>query len=178
MKRLHIYILSLILLVGCASSESVLAEFDETATFDDYTTFVLCIDDLFVENTQYPNYDNNKVRELIAEEVEKQMIRTGHRTNVLSPQLQAGFQLIVEEKEATFRNCEQQDEYGYWEECTIDTIVYTEETLVVYVSDMERNQIIWQASIPCNMNKSVAKLPEYIAGLVEQAFNEYPKLVI
>lgn len=173
-----IYLAFSLLIVGCASTETVLAEFDETATFDDYTTFVLCIDDLFVENTQYPQYDNNLVRELLAKEVEKQMIRTGHKTNVLNPQLQAGFQLIVEEKEATFRNCEEQDEYSYWEECTMDTMVYTEETLVLYISDMQRNQIIWQASIPCNMNKATVKLPEYVAGLVQMAFNEYPKVVI
>ena len=170
--------MSMILFFGCATTESVIAEFDETATFDDYSTFVLCVEDLFVENTQYPNYDNNRVRELLAEEVEKHMIKTGHRTNVLNPELQAGFELIVEEKEATFHNCEAQDEYTYWAECTIDTMVYTEETLVVYVSDMARNQIIWQASLPCNMNRAASKLPEYIAELVTQAFNEYPKVII
>ena len=84
--------------------------------------------------------------------------------------------MIVEEKEATFTNCEHQDEYSYWEECTIDTIVYTEETLVVYVSDFNRKQIIWHASIECDMNRAEAKLTDYIDGLVEMLFNEYPRL--
>ncbi len=167
--------IGLILLFGCASTDAVLSDFDETVDFNNYNTFVICIDDLFVENTEYPNYDNNLVRELIGESVEKQMINRGCKTNVLNPQLQVGFDLIVEKKEATFKNCEVQDEYEYWQKCTIDTIVYTEETIVVYVSDFSKNQIIWQASVTCNLNKSKNRLRNYINQLTDDLFSEYPK---
>ena len=173
------YILSAVLilvLLGCASTASVHSEFDETADFDNYSTFVLCIDDLFVENTDYPNYDNNFVRELVGNEIERQMLARDHETNVLQPELQAGFELIVTEKEATFKNCETEGDYDYWHECTMDTIVYTEETLVLYVLDFQMNQVIWQAALACDMNRSKAKLPEYIAALVERLFNDYPKV--
>ncbi len=163
-------------LFSCASTEAVLSEFDEDADFDNYTTFVICVDDLFVENSRYPNYDNNKVRELIGEAIENEMITKGHKTNVLNPQLQAGFKLLVEEKEATFTNCEIKDEFSYWRECTIDTVVYTEETLVVYVSDFSKNQIIWQASIKCDLNRSDKNLKDYVNELVQNLFNEYPKV--
>ncbi|MBT8254141.1 MAG: DUF4136 domain-containing protein [Flavobacteriaceae bacterium] len=169
------FYLSMVLLFGCASTSEIVSEFDETADFDSYTTFVLCIDDLFVENIEYPRYDNNEVREIIGEEVEAQMIKLGHKTNVLNPELQAGFQLIVEEKEASFTNCERQDEYSYWEECTIDTIIYTEETLVIYVSDFNKRQIVWQASVSCDMNRSKDRLSKYINELVTTLFKEYPK---
>lgn len=169
-------IIFLLTLYGCASTESVISEFDESVDFDSYNTFVLCVDDLFVENTNFPNYDNNKVRELIGDAVEVQMIKKGHKTNVMDPQLQAGFKLLVEEKEATFYDCKEQDEYSYWAECTINTTIYTEETLVVYVSDFEKNQIIWQASMTCDMSRYNKKLPGYINELVETLFNEYPKV--
>lgn len=171
----YISFIFIVMLFGCASTEAVLSEYDESVDFDQYNTFVLCIDDLFVENTRYPNYDNNEVRQLIGDAIEEQMISLGHKTNVLNPQLQAGFKLIVEKKEATFYNCEINDEYHYWRESTIDTIVYTEETLVVYVSDFEKNQIIWQASLTCNLNRSKSKLKAYVDELVEIIFNEYPK---
>lgn len=161
---------------GCASSTSVLYEFDETIDFDSYSTFVLCIDDLYVENTAFPNSDNNYVRELIANEIENQMIARNHQTNVLEPELQAGFELIIEEKEAEFRNCESEDEFEYWHECTIDTLVYSEETLVLYILDFDKNQVIWQASVACNMNKSKKNLPSYINELIAKMFNEYPKV--
>jgi len=178
MKRLKpLSLVFLFLFFGCASTEAVLSDYDESVDFNSYNTFVICVDDLFVENTNYPNYDNNYARELITEAIEKQMINKGHKTNVLNPQLQAGFKLIVEQKEATFTNCEIQDEYSYWRECTIDTVVYTEETLVVYVSDFSKNQIIWQASIKSNLNRSKGSLQGYINNIVEILYNEYPKLI-
>lgn len=177
MKTLK-YLSSLLILIifSCASSEAILSEFDEDVDFDNYSTYVLCIDDLFVENTNYPNYDNNEIRSLIGEAIETQMEKKGHKTNVLDPQLQAGFSLVVQEKETTFTNCEQQSEYEYWQECTIDTVVYTEETLVLYVSDIVKNQVIWQASITCDLNRSKGKLKSYVNQLVESLFNEYPKI--
>lgn len=168
-----IFILSLF---GCASSEAILSEFDESIDFDNYTTYVLCIDDLFVENTNYPNHDNNQVRAMIGDAIEIQMENKGHKTNVLNPELQAGFRLVVQQKEATFTNCEQESEYGYWKECTIDTAIYTEETLVLYVSDIDKNQVIWQASIICDLNRSKGKIEAYVNELVEKVFNEYPKV--
>jgi len=165
-----------VLLFGCASTEGVLSEFDETADFENYSTFVLCIDDMFVENVNYPEYDNNSVRQLIGDAIEGEMIARDHETNVLEPELQAGFEIILERKEATFESCETEGQYEYWRETTLETIIYTEETLVVYVSDMDKNQIIWQASKVCDMNRSQKKLPQYIAELVEQLFNEYPKV--
>ncbi|MBT8259185.1 MAG: DUF4136 domain-containing protein [Bacteroidia bacterium] len=176
MKTTRLFsILSIALIFGCASTSDIVSEFDDTAKFDTYTTFVLCQDDLFVENVSYPKYDNNTVRELVGEAVQTEMMKRGHKTNVMNPELQAGFQIVVQEKEATFTNCEHQDEYAYWDECTIDTIVYTEETLVLYVSDFEKRQIIWQASMDCDMNKPESKLTAYINELVSELFNKYPK---
>tara|TARA_R110002073_G_scaffold325707_1_gene505010 strand:+ start:820 stop:1365 length:546 start_codon:yes stop_codon:yes gene_type:complete len=165
----------LLTLFGCAPTEAVLSEFDESVNFDSYDTFILCVDDLFVKNPRYPNHDNIKVRELIGNAIKTQMVNRGYKTNLSEPQLQAGFNLLVEEKEATFFDCKEQGEYTYWEECTINTTIYTEETLVVYVSDLEKNQIIWQASIKCDLSRYNKKLPEYVNELVVNLFNEYPK---
>jgi hypothetical protein len=177
MKKLKLlYAVLILTLFGCASTGAVLSEFDESIEFDNYTTFVLCIDDLFVENTNYPNHDNNEVRAMIGDAIEVQMKSKGHKTNVLNPELQAGFRLVVQEKEATFTNCEKDSEYGYWKECTIDTVVYTEETLVLYVSDINKNQVIWQASVTCDLNRSKGKIEAYVNELVEKLFIEYPKV--
>jgi len=173
-KLFKLFIISL--LFGCASTNAVLSDFDETIDFDGYNTFVLCIDDLFVENTKYPKSDNNNIRQLISDQIELHMINTEHKTNVLNPQLQAGFQIVIEQKANTFTNCEIQDDYNYWRKCSINTVNYTEETLVVYVSDIEKNQVIWQASKTCDLNRSKKALKPYIEELVESLFNEYPKL--
>lgn len=177
MKKLKLLSAVLILtLFGCASTGAVLSEFDESVDFDNYTTYVLCIDDLFVENTNYPNHDNNEVHAMIGGAIEAQMESKGHKTNVLNPELQAGFRLVVPEKETTFTNCEKDSEYGYWKECTIDTMAYTEETLVLYVSEMNKNQVIWQASVACDLNRSKGKIEAYAHELVEKLFNKYPNV--
>ena len=173
-KFFTIFIISL--LFGCASTSTVLSDFDETIDFENYNTFVLCIDDLFVENIKYPKSDNNTIRQLIGDQIELHMINTGHKTNVLNPQLQAGFKIVIEQKANTFTNCEIQDDYNYWRECTIKTVTYNEETLVVYVSDIEKNQIIWQASKTCDLNRSKKAIKPYLEELVESLFNEYPKI--
>lgn len=168
--------LALLFVFGCASTSAVLADYDDNIDFNQYATFVLCIDDLFVENTNYPNYDNNEVRQLIGDAIEAEMELIGHKTNVLNPELQVGFQLVIQQKEATFTNCESQGDYNYWHECKIDTIVYTEETLVIYVSDFNKNQVIWQASVQCDLNRSKSKLKPYVKSLIEQLFDEYPRV--
>ena len=175
LHKLHT-ILVISIFFGCASSNVVLSDFDETIDFDSYTTFVFCIDDLFVENTKYPKSDNNTIRKLISNQIELHMINKGHKTNVINPQLQVGFQIVIEKKMNTFTNCEIQDNYNYWEKCTINTVEYTEETLVVYVSDFEKNQIIWQASKICDFKRSKKALKPYIEELVESILNEYPKV--
>jgi len=139
---------------------------------------VLCVEDFYVDNTKYPELDNIYIRELIGLEVEDQMKNLGYKTNVLKSQLQAGFKIAITEEEVMVRNCEVQEEFGYWTSCTIDNVIYTRETLIVYVSDIDKNQVIWQATIPCVLNKSKTGLKTYIQSLITELFEEYPEVKI
>lgn len=165
----------LIFFLGCATTSKVAYEYDENINFNTYSTFVICADDLFVENNKFPNYDNKYIRQFLAEEFENKMTQLGHKTNVFNPELQVGFRLVVSEEQVTFTNCEKEKEFNYWEKCTIKTETYTNETLIAYVSDFEKNQIIWQTSIPCDFNKTKANLPDYVKEITKKIFNEYPK---
>lgn len=162
------------LLYGCATTSSVISYFDDNVDFDAYQTYVLCIDDFQVKNLNFPEYDNDLIRQYIGDQIDKQMEQRAYKTNVMRPELQAGFQLIVEEKEVTFMNCEIDAEYNYSENYKEEIIPYTEETLVLYISDIAKNQIIWQASIVCDFNISEKKLLEYVELLADKMFNTYP----
>ena len=178
MRLFKLSILTIIFFtLGCGSTSDmrVVSDYDETANFNDYKNFVICIDDLFVENTNYPKYDNNTVRQLIGKEIESQMESLGYKTNVIKPDLQAGFQLLIVEDEAHFTNCDLQEDYNYWQTSKVKNAIYTDETLVVYVSDLQKNQVIWQASIGCNMNRPEIGLKNYIADLLKLLFENYPK---
>jgi len=175
MKTLKITTLfTVFVLFNCTAPKNISSEFDESIDFDSYTTYVVCDDDLFVENTNYPNYDNKEVRQLIGNEIAFQMEQRGYKTIVLKPQLQAGFKILLRKEEVIFTNCDAQLEYEYWDTCEINKEIYTQETLVFYVSDIVKNQVIWQASIDCDLNKSKKELHGYIKQLVSEVFKEYP----
>ncbi|NNC46282.1 MAG: DUF4136 domain-containing protein [Winogradskyella sp.] len=177
MRSLIKYTLGLFLCFGCASTSEVIYDYNLDVDFNTFDTYVLCIDDLFVENYNYPNLDNQKVRQLLGDAVSNAMELRGHKTNVFKPQLQAGFRIVITEERVEFNNCEHSKELEYWEECKIHNEIYQKETLVVYVAEFETNKVIWQASVGCSLNKADRNLKPYIEELTTLLFETYPKAI-
>jgi hypothetical protein len=167
--------LTLLFLFNCATTNEVIYDYNLDTDFNQYDTYVLCVEDFFVENINYPHLDNQVIRTYIRDAVDDEMINTGHKTNVLNPQLQAGFRLLISEETVEFENCEHSAQLEYWESCTIQHETYEHETLVVYVSDFNTNKILWHASISCDLNIPKKNLQSYISGLVKDLFATYPK---
>ena len=164
-----------LLLYNCATASDAVSDYDLNVDFNKYDTYVLCVDDFFVEHPSYPNLDNEAIRRLLGDAVSVEMENTAHRTNVFNPQLHAGFRLLISEETVQFKNCDYSKDLEYWEYCTIHKATYKQEQLVVYVADFNTNKIIWQASIKYDLNKSKKKLKPYINDLVQQLFATYPK---
>jgi hypothetical protein len=175
--RLFLAIITLAICSGCAVTHSVMYDYDLNADFDAYQTYVLCSDDFMVTNLEHPNIDNEEVRILIGDAIATAMEDRGHSTNVFEPQLQAGFRIAIKEETSKFNNCEHSDELEYWQSCEIHEETYDQETLIVYVADFTSNKVLWQASIPCQLNKPDKKLSLYISELVSQLFDTYPKKI-
>lgn len=171
------YSLVLLLNFNCASTSNVVFDYNVNTDFSKFNTFVLCVDDLFVEHTNMPKMDNKLIRNYIADAVENEMKSLGHQTNVLNPQLQVGFIITLSETTNTFKDCNNFDDLTYWDNCVIQEKTYIQETLVVYVSDYQTQEIIWQASIECNLNKPKNILQIHIETLVADLFDTYPKKV-
>ncbi|WP_299525801.1 DUF4136 domain-containing protein [Winogradskyella sp.] len=165
----------LLLLFNCAATTEVVYDYNLDVDFNQYDTYVLCIDDFMVEHTNHPKIDNDNVRQLIGDAVAVEMENKAHKTNVLKPQLQAGFRILISEETAQFKNCEHSKYLEYWESCTLHEETYEEETLIVYVADFETNKVLWHASIICELDKSEKKLEPYIRSLVRDLFETYPK---
>ncbi len=174
-SKITFYLILPFLMFGCASTSSVVFDYNLDIDFNNYNTYVLCVEDLFVENANYPNRDNEYLRQLIGDALELEMEERAHSTNVLNPQLQVGFKIVIKEEQVSFNNCEHSGELEYWENCKVHNQTYHQETLVTYVSDYTTNKVLWQASIDCSMNKSRKKLKSYVEGIVSQLFDTYPK---
>ena len=178
MKRFDTpYILSFIVILSCAATSSVMFDYDVDEDFNQHNTFIICEDDLVAKNTRHPQHDNSKIRELLSEEITLKLEDFGLQVDTNNPDLQAGFRLIITEETVNIRDCSDEGEFLYWEKCTMKKINYTTETLVLYVSNLEKNQVVWQASVPCQMNKSTPKLKKHINELVNQLFETYPNMI-
>ena len=163
---------------NCAATSEVIFDYNLEVDFNQYDTYVLCIDDFFVENPNYPKLDNEKIRQLIGDAVAIEMENKAHRTNVFEPQLQAGFRLLISEETIKFTNCEHSKDLEYWEECKLHEETYEQETLIVYVADFNTNKVLWHASVLCELDKPKSKQQRYINGLVKDLFDTYPKTQI
>ena len=178
MKPFKLYFLVfLVLNLNCAGTQEVIFDYNINVDFNQYSTFVLCVDDLFVEYTNQPNYDNKNIRNYLADAVTYEMKKRNHKTNVLNPELQVGFIISLTENHVSFTNCEENKILGYWEACKIEDHTYLEESLITYVSDYKTNEIIWQASVKCDLNKPRKQLKQHIEELVKQLFETYPKTI-
>ncbi len=164
-----------LLLSNCATTSEVVYDYNLEVDFNQYDTYVLCMDDFFVDDLNHPNLDNEQLRQLIGDAVAIEMENKAHRTNVFDPQLQAGFRLLIHEETAQFKSCEYSEDLEYWENCKLQEETYEQETLVVYVSDFKTNKVLWHASISCYLNTSKNKRQSYINGLVKDVFATYPK---
>ncbi|WP_296384840.1 DUF4136 domain-containing protein [Winogradskyella sp.] len=164
-----------LLLFNCAATSEVVYDYNLDVDFNQYDTYVLCVDDFFVEHLNYPKLDNEAIRQIIGDAVAIEMENKAHSTNVFEPQLQAGFRLLISEETAQFKNCEHSKDLEYWENCKIHEETYEQESLIVYVADFNTNKVLWHASILCDLNKSKKKLQPYINDLVKNLFATYPK---
>lgn len=175
--RIYSFITGLLflLLFNCAATSEVVYDYNLNIDFNQYNTYVLCLEDFKVEHINYPNLDNDYLRNLIGDAVAVEMEEKAHKTNVFEPQLQAGFRIIISEKTVEFKNCEHSKDLEYWENCTIHQETYDEETLIAYVADFKTNKVLWHASTICDLNKSKKKLKPYVDGLVSDLFETYPK---
>jgi hypothetical protein len=165
----------LLLLINCAATSEVMYDYNLDIDFNQYDTYVLCVEDMTVEHFENPKLDNDNIRQLIGNAVAFEMENKAHRTNVFDPQLQAGFKLLIKEKTVTFKNCEHSKDLEYWESCKIEEQTYDQETLVAYVADFKTNKVLWHASIICDLSKSKKRLTPYINELVKELFATYPK---
>ncbi len=164
-----------LLLFNCAATSEVVYDYNLNINFNQYDTYVLCIEDFTVQHLDNPKIDNESTRQLIADAVAIEMENKAHRTNVFEPQLQAGFRILINEEKVQFKNCEHSKELEYWENCKLHEETYEQESLIVYVADFQTSKVLWHASILCDLSKSKKQLKPYIDGLVKDLFATYPK---
>ena len=150
----------------------IVSDHDKYADFRAYRTFSVCLSDPEPGN-EHAEYDNAANRALVKQAVESEM--SGWYTqNDSVPDLMAGFRIIIKDKKLTYMNCRDGDNYSTWPECRLETHKYTEGTLVIYVTDTRKGQVIWQASATGALADSPGGDEKLIRRTVSALFDEFP----
>lgn len=162
-----------LLLAGCSGTD-LQSDFDKEADFSGYRTFTVCLSDMDVESEGRPAYDNERNRNLVRAAIEAEMKQRGYTETDSAPELQAGFHIAIEDKQVSFQNCSGRVEYNYWPECRMETYRFTEGTLIIYVTDLKKNQIIWQGSLSGVLSEADGNDEKLIGKIVTKIFERFP----
>lgn len=171
-KILFAFFLS-IFFSGCTGL-AVRSDYDSQVDFKSYNTYTLCMADLQVENEKQLLYDNSLNRSRIKNAIANEMDRIGYVQDDTAPQLLAGFHIVIKDRTLMSSNCRDFAEYQYWPECQVNTYYYTEGTLIIYVTDISKNQIIWQGSTEGVLDIEPRDMEKAVNRTVMQIFEKYP----
>ena len=160
------------LLTACSGTE-VASDYDKHVDFSSYKTFSVCLLDLEVENKDKLVYDNPVNRVVVKQAIETEM-KKRYSLNDTAADLLAGFHIAIKDNKFTYLNCRGGDNYRTWPECKLDTREYTEGTLIVYVTDLKKDQVIWQASASGVLDDALVKDEKLIRKTINRLFDEFP----
>lgn len=176
MKSKHLFYLS-VFVVGLFSNCSVsrvVSDYDPQSNFQEFKTFVICEDDLKVQNHDFLEYDTALNRMRIKNALENEMQTRGYIINNEQPELQVGFKLNIEDEIVEIYHCSSDIRTPYWEDCKFEQYEFTEQYILVYVTDLAKDQIIWQGSLAKPLEVSPKRMAGEIQKVVHRVFKEYP----
>lgn len=175
MKTYKIFTVFSILLLCSCTNVTVYSDFDKRIDFKNYKTYFICVDDMEVTDLDQPIYDNTFNRGYIRNAITAEMNFAGYKMDEFNPDLFVSFRIVINKKQTSVRTCSGIGAYDYWPDCRINTYDYTEGTLVIFVSDVKKNQVVWQGSALGILNIPPQKMKKIIDRTVQQIFKKFPK---
>ena len=156
------FVMASLLLSGCIAS-GIYSNVDETINFKNYNTYAWLPNG---DSLEYAAYDRERIHEAIVDQVPKELQFRGMRLNRENPDMIVGVHTMFEEQTRTMRQPIYRS-YGYYPgwyinpwygpyyfygfttmhpfaDDYIETVPYTEGTLVIDVVDKESNKIVWR----------------------------------
>ena len=165
-------LISLLLSNSCHTTE-VNSDYDSKINFSSYKTFSVCLDDFQINSYKHPEYNSEKMKNQLKNAIESEMQKY-YKVDDASPELHVGLNVKIEDKKLTYRSCDSKSVYHEWPECRLKTYEYTEGTLLIFVADVSKNQLIWQASITGITSNDLIENEKLINRLVQNLFQKFP----
>lgn len=174
MQEKTLYVLLIVFFLYGCTGLTILSDHDSAIDFASYKSYTLCRSDTKVANETQPLYDNSLNRSRIKKAIEAEMNELGYQQNDSTSELLTGFHIVIKDRSVMTSQCHDFEYYQYWPECTVNTYFYTEGTLIIYVTDISKNQIIWQGSAEGILDIKEKDMEKVIRKTVDEIFEKYP----
>jgi hypothetical protein len=174
MKTYILLAISCLLILCTCTDLAVYSDYDIQKDFTSYKTYLICSEDIEVKDKNQPMYDNTFNRKHIKKAIQTELNNMGYQEVESNADIQVNFQIIIKDRNKTIKTCSGAGVYDYWPNCSISNYDYTEGTLVINISDIKENQIIWQGTAIGILNINPKKIKKVIAKTVKEIFQNYP----
>lgn len=184
-----LWIIALLLTGGLAARAQVSTDYDKNVDFTKYKTYAWLKPDIKVGSN--PLYQSDLITRNIQQDVAAELGKRGLRQVSANPDLLIGFHTYTEQKTQTYNNNTgpllypggfiggwRYFPYGYgnwpyaWNN-NIQTVQYTEGTLVLDFVDAKTNMLVWRGAVQGAVNNP-NKIEKEVAKGVRKALKKYP----
>jgi len=167
-------ILGVLLLSGCASGPTIVADKAPEADLSTYKTFAF-FDHVTTDNAAYSSILSSHLKRTTRTELE----RLGYVYDEADPQLRVNFFLKVEDRQEILSTPSSGGFYGYrfysWGGVAIDTVDYKAGTLSIDVVDADRNALVWHGLAEGRVRDEAIRNPgAAIGSVVAEIFSAFP----
>ncbi len=167
-----IYISFVLFLTSCRGVR-INTEYDSSVNFRSYKYYSICSADLNMEGERIDSSFKEEIKNRFINAVQHEM-NTYYQLNDVKAELKIGFNLKTTDKKNIYRICDRPPGTGAVPVCHLDSVVYNEGTLLIYIADIKMNQIIWQSTITGIVNYNDLRNKKLIDKTIHRLFKEYP----
>lgn len=171
MNRLLIIIMSLSL-SACILPKAV-SDKNSEVDFSKYKTFRFCPNFPKIENSTDAKIEAEKLVWIRSQIIENMKLE-GFSADDANPQVEVGFEIYAGAKEETVMNCRMENNSDYWPTCKYETYEFSEGELIIHLTDLEKNQIVWQGSIAGEVESIEKVKQKRLNQIVDRIFEEFP----
>lgn len=167
-------ILSVLLVSGCASGPTIVADKAPEADLSAYKTFAF-FDHVTTDNAAYSSILSAHLKQTTRTELE----HLGYVYDETDPELRVNFFLKIQDRQEIRSTPSSVGFYGYrfysWGGVNIDTIEYKAGTLSIDVVDARRNALVWHGLAEGRVRDDAIRNPgTAIGSVVTEIFASFP----
>jgi hypothetical protein len=172
----YLMIFSLLFILTSCFVPKVLSDQKADTKWSQYGTYRVC--PYFPKVTSMGTESPDLVTLLnIRSSIEASMKDQPLELNEENPSVEIGFEVITKVNESKVLNCKVENDADYFPTCKFETYVFTEGFLLIHMTDLEANEIVWQGAVKGEIVGNQVSQKK-ITKIVDKIFETFPSYEI